>query len=55
MDKTYRYRSGTISVTLPKSCDREELARVTEEFLKKVISEGNKHGNFNTSRNFRKE
>lgn len=42
MERTYEYRSGTIYVTLPESCDREELRKVTEDFLKKVISEGKK-------------
>lgn len=52
MDKTYRTRNGIIYVTLPESCDREALKKVTEEFLKKVISEGKNNGNSNTSRNF---
>lgn len=52
MKKTYNYKNGTIYVTLPESCDREKLRKVTEEFLKKVISGGNKRGNSNTSRNF---
>ena len=55
MDKTHKYRSGTIYVTLPESCDREELKKVTEEFLKKVINGGKKDGNSDSSRNFRKE
>ena len=42
MERTYKYRNGTIYVTLPESCDREELRKVTEDFLKKVISEGKK-------------
>ena len=55
MDKTYKYRSGTIYVELPDSCDRETLRKVTEEFLKKVISGGNKYGNSNKSRDFREK
>lgn len=55
MDKAYRYRSGTIYVELPDSCDREALRKVTEEFLKKVISEGKKNGNSNTSTNLREK
>lgn len=55
MDKTYRYRSGTIHVELPDSCDREALMKVTEEFLKKVISGGKKNGNTYTSGDFREE
>ena len=42
MERTYSYRSGTIYVTLPESCDREELKKVTEDFLKKVINGGKK-------------
>ena len=52
MERTYKYRNGTIVVTLPESCDREELRRATEEFLKKVMSEGFKNGYSNTSRDF---
>lgn len=52
MEKAYKYRNGTIYVTLPKSCDREALKKVTEDFLKKVISEGNKNGYSNPPRNF---
>jgi hypothetical protein len=55
MDRTYKYKNGTIYVTLPKSCDREALKKVTEEFLKKVISEGKKNGYSNTSGNFREK
>ena len=55
MDKTYKYKNGTIHVTLPESCDREKLKKVTEEFLKKVISGGNNNGNSNTRRNFREK
>lgn len=52
MEKVYKRRNGTIFVTLPESCDREELKRVTEEFLKTVIREGKKNGNSNTRGNF---
>ena len=55
MDKTYRYRSGTIYVMLPDSCDREALRKVTEEFLKKVIKERSKNGNSNSSGDIRKK
>ena len=49
MEKIYKFKNGTIFVTLPESCDREKLKKVTEEFLKKVISEGKKNDNSNTS------
>lgn len=52
MEKTYKCRNGTVVVTLPESCDREKLKKVTEDFLKKVISEGKKNGDSNTRRNF---
>ena len=55
MERTYKYRNGTIYVTLPESCDREELMKVTEDFLKKVINGGKNNGNSNSSRNLRKE
>ena len=55
MERTYKYRSGTIYVTLPESCDREKLIEITEIFLKKVLSEGRKNGNSNSSGNFREK
>lgn len=55
MEKIYECKNGTIYVTLPESCDREKLRRVTEDFLKKVIYGGSKNGYSNTSTNLRKE
>lgn len=55
MEKVYKHENGTIYVTLPESCDREKLKKITEDFLKKVISGGIKNGNSNTSRDFRKK
>ena len=55
MEKVYERQNGTIYVTLPESCDREKLRRVTEDFLKKVISGGSKNGNSNTRTNFREK
>lgn len=52
MEKLYTCKNGTILVTLPESCDREKLKRITEDFLKKVISEGKKNGDSNTRRDF---
>ena len=52
MKKIYECKNGTIYVTLPESCDREKLRKVTEEFLKKVISGGMNNGNSNTRKNF---
>ena len=55
MERKYECKNGTIYVTLPETCDREKLRKVTEEFLKKVISGGIKNGNSNTRGNIRKE
>lgn len=55
MEKIYEYKNGTIYVTVPETCDREKLRKVTEEFLKKVIYGGTNNGNSNTRKNFRKE
>lgn len=52
MEKTYKYRNGIVYVTLPESCDREKLKKITEEFLKKVINGGENNGNSNTTGNF---
>jgi hypothetical protein len=55
MQRVYEYKNGSIHVTLPESCDREKLRKVTEEFLKKVISGGKKNDNSDTSRNLREK
>lgn len=52
MERKYEYKNGTIYVTIPETCDREKLRRVTEEFLKKVIDGRDKNGNSNTRTNF---
>lgn len=52
MKRVYKFKNGTIYVTTPETCDREELRKVTEEFLKKVIYGGTKNGNSNTRRDF---
>lgn len=52
MEKKYEYKNGIIYVTLPETCDRENLRKVTEDFLKKVIRGRDKYGNSNTSANF---
>ena len=49
MDKVYKCKNGTIYVTLPETCDREKLRKVTEDFLKKVIYGGKKNVNSNKS------
>ena len=55
MEKVYKHKNRIITVELPESCDREELKRVTETFLKKAISGGNKNVYSYTSKNFRKK
>ena len=52
MERVYKSQNGVIVVTLPESCDREELKKVTETFLKKVMREGKKNVNSNTRRDF---
>jgi hypothetical protein len=55
MKREYECKNGTIIVTIPETCDREKLRKVTEEFLKKVIYGGTKNGNSNTSTIVRKK
>ena len=55
MDKEYRYKNGYVYVTLPRTCNRDELKKATEEFLKKVVKGGSHNGNGNTGRNIGKE
>ena len=52
MERVYECENGIIYVTTPTTCDREKLRQVTEDFLKKVLSEGKKNGNSNTRGNF---
>ncbi len=52
MQRTYKCKNGTIIVTLPESCDREKLKKVTEDFLKKVLKGGTTNVNSNTSSDF---
>lgn len=42
MRKNYNYKNGIVCVFIPDKCDREELRKATEEFLKKVIARRNK-------------
>lgn len=50
MEKIYKYENAIIHVTSTKSCDREELKKITEEFLKKAIYGGKKNGNIDKTR-----
>ena len=49
MRRIYNYKNGVIVVSLPEESNREKLYKVTEEFLKKVISGGKNNGNSHTS------
>lgn len=51
MNKIYRYKNGYVYVTLPRTCNRDELIKATEEFLKKVIKGGRDNGYTDKSRN----
>ena len=51
MEKVYKYENATIYVTSTKSCDREKLKKITEDFLKKAIYGGKNNGNTNQTRN----
>lgn len=42
MKKIYNYKNGVVHVFVPDKCDREELRKATENFLKKVIARRNK-------------
>ena len=55
MKRTYKYQNGTVYIVLQKSHDQEHLKKATQEFLKKVISEGTNNGNSNTSGDFREK
>lgn len=55
MKKTYNYKNGTIYVLGLNTYDRDGFKKATERFLKKVLSEGIKNGNNNSSRDFREK
>lgn len=55
MKKVYKNQNGIIHVELPESSDREQLRKVTEAFLKKVLNGGSRSEYINTSKNFREE
>ena len=55
MNKIYKYKNGSVYVTLPGTCDRDKLISATEEFLRKVIKGGYEYGNTNKSRNIREK
>lgn len=55
MERVYKNQNGIIIVELPEFCDREELRKVTEDFLKKVLNGGSRNEHINTSTNFREK
>lgn len=55
MQKTYNFKNGRVIVSTPETEDYSGLRKATENFLRKVIEERMKHGNSNTSGNFREE
>lgn len=55
MERVYKYQNGIIYVSLPNSYNQDHLIKMTEKFLKKVISEEIKNGNSNSSRDFREK
>lgn len=56
MKKTYKYENCTVNVYMPDDdCFKERLRKASENFMRKVLSEGKRNGNSNTRNNFRKE
>lgn len=51
MEKIYKYNNAIISVTSTKSCDKDELKRLTEKFIKKAMGEVKKNGNTDSTGN----
>ena len=55
MEKIYKYDNATIYILGLDSYNRESLKKATEVFLRKVINGGKRHGNSNTTGNFREK
>lgn len=55
MEKTYQYDQGSVRVIFPEECDRENLKKITIDFIKDTIKWRETHGNCNTCKNFEKE
>lgn len=55
MERIFKSKNGVIVVTVPETCDRKQLMKETEEFLRKVIIRRNNNGNSDTSGNFREK
>lgn len=55
MQKVYRYVNCVVYVDCPDTYDLDRFKAKTEHFLRKVIEEGLRRGNCNTSRNISKE
>ena len=52
MRQVFEKKNGKIYVEVPETCDRDRLRKVTEEFLRKALYGGSRHGDSNSSRNF---
>lgn len=55
MKKTFECENGTIYVEVPETCNRENLKKVTEDFLKKVLNGRYKNEHVNKTTNFREK
>ena len=56
MNKIYNYENCRVAVYIPEDTEfQERLRKASEKFMRKVIREGRKNGNSNTSRDFREE
>ena len=56
MERIYKYENCTVIVHIPDDdCFQERLCKASENFMKKVIGGGSRHGNGNTSKNFREK
>ena len=55
MERTYHYEHGTVRVIFPEECDREELKKITANFIKESIRWREINGNGNTSKDFGKK
>lgn len=55
MQKVYRYVNCMVYVDCPDTYDLDRFKTQTESFLRKVIEERLKHGNSDTTRDFKEE
>lgn len=56
MKKIYKYENCKVIIHIPDDDQfQERLSKASEKFMRKVISEGKRNGNSNSSANFRKK